>query len=338
MSDMPSDDSISVVIPTYQRRTELPRVLRPLLADPVVHEVVVVVDGCDDGTWEMLTEWADRVPRLRPIYQANSGEGPARQAGVEAAICDVVLILDDDVVAGPGLAAGHQRHHSLGRRRVVLGYMPTSIPRPRRPGDVVTHLYAKDYERACLLYESDPELIFPNFWAGNFSMRRCDALAVGLASDSSLKYHADLEFGIRCLKAGLTPVFDRRLLARHEHRRSLNAFERQSADAATARALLAAIYPSDAPGADPMDDVTPFVRLLVRFLSMPWWADVVSAGLRRGTYWAGSTRLWGVETALARLLRQLWISRTVRDIAPPRDLRFRRGYARTASDNDETVH
>jgi len=104
---------------------------------------------------------------------------------------------------GDGLVSGHLRHHVNGTSLVVLGYMPTVVPRPRRAGQAPTILYARNYETMCRLYESKPENILLNLWAGNMSIRRQDALRIGLAGDSALGYHADMAFGIRCYMSGM---------------------------------------------------------------------------------------------------------------------------------------
>ncbi|MGH2745153.1 MAG: glycosyltransferase family 2 protein, partial [Thermoleophilaceae bacterium] len=170
--------SVSVVMPTYNRRSLLPRVVEPLLGDRGASEVVVVVDGCDDGSLEWLRSRALRDGRLRPLGIENRGENGARQAGIEAARGEVVLLLDDDVAAEPGLASGHARRHAGDRGLVVLGYMPPPLPARRRAGDFTTRLYANEYEAVCVGYERAPGRILRNLWAGNMSMRRADCLRV----------------------------------------------------------------------------------------------------------------------------------------------------------------
>ena len=57
-------------------------------------------------------------------------------------------------------------------------------------------------------------------WGGNFSMRRADCLAIGMTNPGFTEhYHADRDFGIRCLEAGLTrgTVRSRALAATHLH-------------------------------------------------------------------------------------------------------------------------
>ena len=138
--------TVSVVVPTYRRRDNLTEVVLPLLEDPALLELLVVVDGCDDGSLELLEQIAASHPRLRPVWTENSGGAAARQTGIDAAVGDVVLLLDDDVVAAPGLVSGHARRHQEHDDLVVLGYMPTRPPEPGARGRFATHLYAQEYE------------------------------------------------------------------------------------------------------------------------------------------------------------------------------------------------
>ena len=73
---------------------------------------------------EWLEEHRRSDPRLVVLDLANRGAGATRQAGIEAATGEVVLLLDDDVIARPGLVAGHLSHHLQLEPKLVLGYMP----------------------------------------------------------------------------------------------------------------------------------------------------------------------------------------------------------------------
>jgi glycosyltransferase involved in cell wall biosynthesis len=220
VADLPS---VSVVMPTYRRRGLLPRVLRPVLDDPGATEVVVVVDGCRDGSFELLEGMASTEPRLRPRFVENAGAAGARRAGVEAASGEVVLLLDDDVLAGPGLASGHAaRHRTPGI--ALLGYVP-----PRLPGGFAARLLQREYEACCRLFERDPDAVLRHVWAGNLSLRRPDALThLPHPGERRIDYHEDQELGLRCLEAGLRGVFDRSLYAEHLYDRSPEAFLRDA--------------------------------------------------------------------------------------------------------------
>ena len=118
----------SVVVPTYNRCDRLRRVLGAL-ADQTLprdsFEVIVVSDGSTDGTDEYLRGGQTPVDVVA-VTQPNSGPGPARNAGVERARGDLVVFVDDDVVAEPDLVEQHVRSHEHDDGRlVVIGPMLT---------------------------------------------------------------------------------------------------------------------------------------------------------------------------------------------------------------------
>lgn len=296
--------TVSVVIPTFNRRTNLDRVLAPLLDDPATLDVVVVDDGGTDGTYDALVERARTDHRIRPIRVENAGQASARQVGCEHARGDVVLMLDDDVVAHRGLVTDHARHHRGDRDLVVLGYMPTVRPARRRPGDFATFLYADAYERRCRTYDEDADNVLRYLWGGNVSMRRTDALRVGVHDPRYPKlYHQDREFGIRCRAAGLRGVFDRSLRADHIHHRPLDAFVRDARSQGAGRLRIAALHPDAANDAYATGS-TVATAIADRAATRRFHA-AVTAALRAVVVAGGQARLWAVEELGARALRRV---------------------------------
>jgi len=115
----------TVIIPTYQRRDSLRRVLGALAkqvwpSDRL--EVIVVSDGGDDGSADLASSFAMPFP-LRVVEQAHRGPAAARNLGVARARRAYVLFLDDDVVPVPHLVAEHARAHGTYEHRVVIGPM-----------------------------------------------------------------------------------------------------------------------------------------------------------------------------------------------------------------------
>lgn len=217
--DLPS---VSVIVPTYRYASKLEATVRAILDDDAVREVIVVVDGCRDGSLELLEKMSAEEKRVVPLFVDHVGKSGALAAGLEAATGEVVLLLDQDVVAGPGLASGHAAHHRDAEHLVVLGYMPTREDRTEGQVAMLTGLYADEYEAHCDRLEKDPGLVLLQLWGGNVSLGREDCRRVGV----EFRYfgHEDQDFGIRCLEAGLTGRFDRSLFAEHHHARDAEAF------------------------------------------------------------------------------------------------------------------
>jgi glycosyltransferase involved in cell wall biosynthesis len=300
-----SPPSISVVMPTFNRRALLPQVVPPLLAGGGADEVVVVVDGCDDGSYELLLELARRNARLRPLLIENRGENGARAAGIEAAVGEVVLLLDDDVRARPGLAARHARRHIAAQGLVVVGFMP-----PAATGSFTTRLYAREYETVCRGYEREPDAILGNLWAGNISLRREDCLDVLVNAEvPALDYHADRALGLRCLERGLRGVFDRSLFADHLHARALDGFVRDARNQGAAGVVLHRHYPDRlGPHAGPeqFGHGLPWpLGHWLRYCRRPRAAAMSSRTLQQVTRAAGRLHTHRLEELGGRLLRRV---------------------------------
>ena len=218
--------SVSVVAPTYNRCDALPGFVEPLLRESALDELVLAVDGSRDGSVEWLTERRRTDERIVVLDLPNRGAGGARQAGLEAATKDVVVLLDDDVIASPGLVAGHLGHHSALEPKLVLGYMPNDPGTVAPERRAIAWIYRAAYESHCARYEADPAAVLHGLWGGNLSMPREHMLRVGIEKLAVKRGQDDREFGLRCLKAGVRGVFDRSLLARHLYDRSLEAYRR----------------------------------------------------------------------------------------------------------------
>lgn len=98
-------NSLSIIIPTYNEGCWLPETISAISTSLSVaawedYELIVVVDGSTDDT--LLTLRNINNPRLRVVYQPNSGRFIARQKGLALATGTYVLLLDSRVRAHPG--------------------------------------------------------------------------------------------------------------------------------------------------------------------------------------------------------------------------------------------
>jgi glycosyltransferase involved in cell wall biosynthesis len=94
--------TFSFVIPTYNERADIAATLDAVLAQRLRPQDVIVVDGgSTDGTRELLRERAARDGITVIEEQQRRGVAAARNAGIDAATGDVVVILNADVTPEP---------------------------------------------------------------------------------------------------------------------------------------------------------------------------------------------------------------------------------------------
>ena len=87
----------SVIVPVYNLEKELPRCLQSILAQTHRNlEVIAVDDGSSDGSREVLTEFAARDGRVKPVFKENGGVTSARLRGVLESSGDWVGFVDGD--------------------------------------------------------------------------------------------------------------------------------------------------------------------------------------------------------------------------------------------------
>lgn len=89
---------VSVIIPSFNRASFLPRAIHSVLAQTYTdYELIVVDDGSTDGTPEVVEEARQRASKpLEYIRQQNRGEPAARNRGLAAAHGQYVAFLDSD--------------------------------------------------------------------------------------------------------------------------------------------------------------------------------------------------------------------------------------------------
>jgi cellulose synthase/poly-beta-1,6-N-acetylglucosamine synthase-like glycosyltransferase len=92
--------SVSVVVPTYQRANRLASCLEGLHSQTrPADEVLVVVQGVDEASANLVSKLAGNWPELRYVRVAQPGVVAALNSGLAAACGAIVALVDDDAVA-----------------------------------------------------------------------------------------------------------------------------------------------------------------------------------------------------------------------------------------------
>jgi len=97
---------ISVVIPAFDEALSLQELHRQLDAVASAQgynmQIIFVDDGSSDGTWDVIEELARLDPRVLGIrFRRNFGKAAALSAGFDAAVGDLIVMMDADLQDDP---------------------------------------------------------------------------------------------------------------------------------------------------------------------------------------------------------------------------------------------
>ena len=100
------EPEVTVILPTFNERQSLPRVIPEIhgALRGIPHEVLVVDDNSPDGTWQWVLEAQRADPRLRLLRRmANPGLSAAVLEGFAAARADRWIVMDGDGQHDPSI-------------------------------------------------------------------------------------------------------------------------------------------------------------------------------------------------------------------------------------------
>ena len=215
---------LSLVVPTWNRRDSVLRLLRALHAQSAPassFEAIVVADGSTDGTLDAVRSHPAPFA-LRAIDLPRSGRARARNAGIHAATGDVVLFLDDDMEPAPGLIAEHLARHDAPDVLGVVGAVPLVVPPDAPP--IVRYRAAAFARKLDRLATRSDRLAFGDVYTGNLSVRRDRLLDAGSFDEAFDAYgHEDYELALRLGRDGGRFVYSAEALANQYYDKTLRS-------------------------------------------------------------------------------------------------------------------
>ena len=238
--------AVSVIIPTHNRAALLPLTLESLARQDLSagdYEVIVVADGCTDGTMHLLQSW--KAPFALVVLEQTPGRGAAaaRNVGAERAAADLLLFLDDDMDASPQLLSEHLRSHRQRGGCVVLGYFP--MQPPAADEDIFT--------KAARIWWADRfanrshrgyRYTFNDLCTGNVSLSRVLFLQLGKFDEQVGRGAGeDYELGYRLLQEGVRFRYVPRAASIHRTHQPLEVSLRRAQQDGYGQALIVRRHP-----------------------------------------------------------------------------------------------
>jgi glycosyltransferase involved in cell wall biosynthesis len=94
--------SLSVIMPVYNEAKTVEEVIRKVLEQAEVAELITVNDASIDGTGDVLRELAKSLPKMKVLeHSVNQGKGAALRTGISHATAPYVIIQDADLEYDP---------------------------------------------------------------------------------------------------------------------------------------------------------------------------------------------------------------------------------------------
>lgn len=253
--------TLSVVVPTYNRREVLQRTVRCLLeqtCDSGEYEVLVVDDQSTDGTLAWLQEAEKTDSRLRVFPNPSKGRAQARNTGLRAAQGKYLCFVDDDVWVVPGFVQAHcEAHQSAGEKAVVIGALgKCPETEPTLPNDYEDERLARVERR---IQQAGDNLDAGFFRTGNVSVSREFLQEIGGFCEKFRGYsYEDSELGYRLMASGAKFVYAPEAAGVHFTQISLASILRKSTEAGRSAVTFLRLWP-EAAGPVPAPFVVPGV-------------------------------------------------------------------------------
>ncbi|MEM5772525.1 MAG: glycosyltransferase family 2 protein [Candidatus Aenigmatarchaeota archaeon] len=239
---------LSVILCTYNRSDLLFQSLNSLTYQTLskkLFEVVVIDDGSDDNTYEIVKKFVDKL-NIKYFFQENSGLASARNHGIYASDGDILYFFDDDDVASKNLLEEHLKTHKQYPKEniAVLNYTTWA------PSLKITPLMYFITEVGHFLFsysnlKNNMELNYQYFWGGRSSCKRNFLLEHGVFNPVFKFGSEDIELGYRLSKNGFKVIYNEKAISYMLRKIDLESFYKRLYKQGYSQYIFSQIHPDE---------------------------------------------------------------------------------------------
>lgn len=234
---------VSIIIPTYNRKDWLKETLLVLSLQtyPVEEfEVIVVDDGSDDGTENIVGETFPYI--LRYLWQPNQGDAAARNLGAQHSRAELLVFLDDDIVIEKDYLRHLVLQHKSQNDHIVVGRSYTWIKESNPLCE------PQRWQLAEKTSDASEEISFVEVCSNNMSLRRDAFFSIGMMQDlefSGSSMWCDVDFAYRAHLRGFKIIRSNKAICWHRDYvvKSIESHKKRMKEAAYRAAALFDKYP-----------------------------------------------------------------------------------------------
>ena len=234
---------ISVVIPTLNRSALLAETIDHVESQTLPqdqYEVIVVDNNSSDDTLRILEQKADSYANLRFASQRKPGAAATRNLGLEMANGEIVLFIDDDIEAEPGLLESHLTYQWENAGSSIIGTVLTPWETTRDP----FLRYLRDRRIFNPYSLTGGAMDFTCYHTGNVSTpRHMLAEAGGFDEQFAVYGMEDIELGYRLEKHGCCMLHGRDARGIHHYSPTYGQFTARCEQAGYSLGLMLRMHP-----------------------------------------------------------------------------------------------
>lgn len=239
---------ISIVIPTYNRVSLLPKLLDTWRevdkATKYQYEIIFSDDGSTDHTVSTLKQHADGLP-LVILENEHGGVARARNSAIRLAKGDKILMTGDDIFPNPQMINQHyELSLKLGPDTAILGEI-TWHPELEL-NYLMTHITEVGHEQFSFNAFPPHEYVdFRHFYTSNISIDRQLLLSEQVLFDERFYKvnFEDTELAYRLSKKGMKILFEPEAWASHYHPYTIGGFCKRQETAGEMAVVLVRLHP-----------------------------------------------------------------------------------------------
>ena len=166
--------NISVIISTYNGKDKIINVIKSLEVQTLKpSELIIVIDGSNDGTLEMLKNLQIKIPNCKLIYQSNMGRAAVKNRGAKESTGEILVFLDDDMTMPSSWLEAHLMHHQNYHNSLMSGRIETIYLNSKRDFIKYKNWVNNKWNDDLKVSNKKSNLInLPYIGAGNFSISK----------------------------------------------------------------------------------------------------------------------------------------------------------------------